>query len=245
MKKTSRITLIITITIVVLIAASIGAFFIYVGDYYKADEFALNALQSDDLVKVTYVENKYYKFEPIENTTSAFVFIPGGKVEACAYAPLMREIAKKGYLCILLEVKFNLAILDQNAPKGIQDEFKDIDTWIIGGHSLGGTVASMYLQKHPEEYSGIVLMGSYPQADISTLDINCVIMYGSNDKVLNMDKFEESKQKWPKATSVYLIEGGNHAQFGSYGNQKGDGIATITPYEQWAIAVAHMTPLLV
>ena len=245
MKKSTRIVLFASIILIVLIACAIGAFFIYVGDYYKADEIALKALESDDLVKVAHKENKYYVFEPTTASNSAFVFIPGGKVEASAYAPLMREIAKAGYISILLEVKYNLAILDQNAPKGIQEDFKDIETWVIGGHSLGGTVASMYLQKHPGEYSGIVLMGSYPEADISSLDINCVMMYGSNDKVLNIKKLEESKQKWPKATSVYVIDGGNHAQFGSYGNQKGDGTATITPYEQWAIAVAHMAPLLV
>ena len=243
MKKSTRIVLIILIPFV-LITASVGGFFIYVNDYYKADDIALSALESDDLVKVTHVDDKYYIFEPIEVSNKAFVFIPGGKVEAKAYAPLMREVAKKGFVCILLEVKFNLAIIDQNAPLGIQSDFSNIDTWIIGGHSLGGTVASMYLAKHQDEYSGIVFLGSYPQSDLSSLDIKSVVIYGTEDKVLNMEKFESSKQKWPKATNVNVIEGGNHAQFGSYGAQKGDGTATIAASEQWAIVADQLALLL-
>ena len=37
--------------------------------------------------------------------------------------------------------------------------------------------------------------------------------------------------------NIVIIEGGNHAQFGNYGKQKGDPDATISAEEQQTIAV--------
>ncbi len=245
MQKSRRVTLIAILTIVAIVAASTIAFFAYVGTYYHADESIVPAfMSSDEFVNVEYHKvAKFYSFEPKTSYDSAFVFIPGGKVEAKAYAPLMHEIAKGGVLCILLEVKFNLAILDKNAPKGIQDNFKDVNNWIIGGHSLGGTVASIYLSKNPTEYKGIVFLGSYPQADLSSFNIKCLQMYGTCDKVLKMDKYEAAKAKCPKQTREFIIEGGNHAQFGAYGAQKGDRVANISNSEQWAITAFEVLQL--
>jgi len=41
----------------------------------------------------------------------------------------------------------------------------------------------------------------------------------------------------PQDYKEVCIEGGNHAQFGSYGTQKGDGTAAIPAEEQWARTV--------
>lgn len=43
-----------------------------------------------------------------------------------------------------------------------------------------------------------------------------------------MDKLEEGRKLLPKGSKEKCIEGGNHAQFGSYGKQKGDGEARIS-----------------
>ena len=52
-------------------------------------------------------------------------------------------------------------------------------------------------------------------------------IYGSEDKVLNSEKYAETESEglWPDDFTEIIIEGGNHAQFGSYGEQKGDGRA--------------------
>ena len=47
-----------------------------------------------------------------------------------------------------------------------------------------------------------------------------------------LEKVEEGKAFAPANYFEYRIEGGNHAQFGNYGVQKGDGAAAITGPEQ-------------
>ena len=240
MKNSTKKIIIAVSVVLVVLATIIGGFFIYVGDFYKADESALNALDNNELVKIEFNKDKgYLAFIPSVEYTSAFVFIPGGKVEFTAYAPLMLKLAEDGVLCILLKVNFNLAILDQNAPKGIKEDFKEVEKWSIGGHSLGGTVATMYVSKHLDEYEGLVLMGSYPSKDLSASNLDCVVIYGSNDKVMKKDKFEKSKSYLPKITTIHEINGGNHAFFGSYGEQKGDGKATISNATQIELAANY------
>ena len=58
------------------------------------------------------------------------------------------------------------------------------------------------------------------------------IIYGSEDGVLNMVKMEEANRYLPGNSEKYIIEGGNHAQFGNYGIQDGDGNAFISSEEQ-------------
>mgnify|MGYP003473592126 FL=1 len=57
-------------------------------------------------------------------------------------------------------------------------------------------------------------------------------IFGSEDKVLNYEKYQEYKKNLPENFTEVEIKGGSHAFFGMYGFQKGDGIATITNEEQ-------------
>ena len=79
-------------------------------------------------------------FKP-ESATKGFIFYPGGKVEHSAYQPLMAACAQKGILCILVQMPFNLAVLDINAAEGIQAQYPEIETWYIGGHFHGGILS--------------------------------------------------------------------------------------------------------
>ncbi len=63
-------------------------------------------------------------------------------------------------------------------------------------------------------------------------DLAVITIYGSEDRVLNMKKLEEGEQFLPPAAVSCMIEGGNHAQFGNYGPQSGDGEAAISAAEQ-------------
>ena len=245
MKKSTKITLITISIIIAVLVVAIGGFFIYVNDDYDADSIALDALNSSDVVAVSYnFEGDFYSFEPIVGYTRALVFIPGGKVEVEAYAPLMHKIASTGILCILLKVKYNLAVFDKNAPSGIQEYYKDVDAWVIGGHSLGGVCSAYYISKHSDEYKGIVFLGSFPGEDLTELNASALLLYGSQDKVMNRDKFEKAKSKLPNDYSIIEIGGANHAQFGSYGPQAKDGIATITPMDQWLITSGYVSAFI-
>ena len=198
----------------------------YVSDYYHADDAAVAAMNSyaDVVVKQ---DGNTVAFIPDEADTG-FIFYPGGKVEHTAYAPLMRALADNGVLCVLVEMPLNLAVLDMNAADGITEVYPQIDSWYIGGHSLGGSMAASHAAKNASLYDGLVLLASYSTADLSSAGLKVISIYGSEDGVLSMEKYAENKVNLPTSLEEYIIEGGCHAGFGSYGAQDGDGAATIT-----------------
>ena len=54
---------------------------------------------------------------------------------------------------------------------------------------------------------------------------------------MDMEAFINDRSNVPANAEEFVIEGGNHAQFGSYGKQKGDGESSITGEAQIAITV--------
>ena len=49
---------------------------------------------------------------------------------------------------------------------------------------------------------------------------------------MKQEKYEDAKSRLPKSTLYTTIEGGNHSGFGLYGQQNGDGTATMSAEEQ-------------
>lgn len=238
-RRTARRVLSVIVLMVALLA---GAFLWYVGDYYHADAVAQKALLGTDDVEVTTMDDGSIAFVP-QDPRLGLVFYPGGKVEPEAYAPLLLECAEQGVLCILLQPAFNLAILDTDAADGVTGQFPEVDEWYLGGHSLGGVVASGYLADHLDEYEGVVLLAAYPMDDLSDTSEQVLCIVGTNDGVLNDERYEAARDQLPKDAREVVIDGGNHAQFGSYGEQDGDGEATVSPEEQWeqtAEAIAEL-----
>lgn len=216
----------VSATIVILFAVLLGCA-AYVGDYYHAEEIALEAISNPaEGIEVSERDGQIF-FMP-ENAKAGFIFYPGGKVQVEAYAPLMEACAENDILCVLVEMPANLAVLDMNAADGIQEQFPEITKWYIGGHSLGGSMAASYLEKNAEDYQGLILLASYSTADLSGTALDVLSIYGTNDKVLNMEKYQENLINLPADYEEMIIEGGSHAYFGSYGKQEGDGEAEIT-----------------
>ena len=232
----------ITTSVLLALAIIIGACSIYLSNYYSADNEAIGAFLPQG---TTWTEdpNGRIIFEP-KGATKGFIFYPGGKVEYTAYIPLMKACAEEGILCVLVEMPFNLAVLDINAADGIQKEYPEIEEWYIGGHSLGGSMAASYLANHIEDYEGLILLGSYSTADISDTDINVLSVFGSEDKVMNRDKYEDNKSNLPSDFTEFVIDGGCHAYFGMYGPQDGDGTATITNEEQISLTVKSIVKVM-
>lgn len=241
MKKTTfwKKTLLILLVLFAFLV-TVGA--IYVNDYYRPTEQALAALETDTKVTVSYLEDGTLVFRPTEVVyTKGFIFYPGGKVAYESYAPLMRALAEQGILCVLPEMPCNLAVLDMDAAEGIPEQFPEITEWYLGGHSLGGSMAAGYAAEHVTEYEGLILLASYSTADIAGSGLEVLSVYGSEDKVLNPEKYEEYRNNLPADTVERIIDGGCHAFFGSYGAQEGDGTPTITDQEQRHIAVEMIT----
>ena len=240
MNKKKKTLLITSVVVFLLVATCI----IYINDYYHADDMAMDCVENPtEGIKVTENVDERIVFEP-ENATVGFVFYPGGKVEYEAYAPLMEKLAEQGVLCVLLHMPANLAVLDVNAADGIQEEFPNITEWYIGGHSLGGSMAASYLGEHAEEYEGLILIASYSTADLKGTDLNVLSIYGEYDQVLNVEKYRDNKDNLPEDYKEMIIEGGNHAYFGSYGEQDGDGKANISNAEQIEFAANEIEKML-
>ena len=211
------------------------AVFWYLNDGYEAlPQVAELALTSDEMVTVEQIEGAVV-FMPKE-AEAGLIFYPGGKVDHEAYALLMNVLANEGMVCILLEVPFDLAVFDMNAAEDYRYLYPEIEDWYVGGHSLGGAMAASYLEKYVEEYKGLILCASYSTVNYSETDLKVISMYGSNDEVLNIEKYEECKKNLPEDFAELVIEGGNHAFFGTYGLQEGDGTATIENGSQIGIA---------
>lgn len=229
-KKKRRIGHLIPMVLAVLVIAVIVFGVVYINDYYRADSEAISAFAEGSNITVSTLSDDTMVFMP-DTPVAGLVFYPGGKVEYNAYAPLMQRLAENGIACFLVKMPANLAVLDVNAADGIPEQFPEIQDWYIGGHSLGGSMASSYVAKK-ETYKGVVLLASYSTIDISATSLDVISIYGSEDGVLDMEKYEQNKVNLPADFTELKIEGGNHAFFGMYGAQDGDGLATITNVEQ-------------
>ena len=240
--KQKKKIFIIVASIVLIMAILIGMCAMYLGDYYKADSESIDAfLPQDSTCEKESGGNIVFESD---GATTGLIFYPGGKVEHSAYIPLMQACAEKGILCIVVEMPFHLAVFDINAANGIQEKYPQIEHWYMGGHSLGGSMAASYLAKHPDEYEGLILLGSYSTADLSDNELEVLSIYGSEDQVLNREKYNDNISNLPKEFTEIVIEGGCHAYFGMYGAQDGDGTPSISNSQQILQTAAYIAQMI-
>ncbi len=223
-----RIALAVLLTVVLICAA---AFAVYVSIYYHGEPAAVQAMASGDTVSVYELRDGVTVFAP-EDPLAGFIFYPGGKVEHTAYAPLLRACAERGMLCVLIRMPCTLAVFNVNGADGIREQFPDIERWYIGGHSLGGAMAASYAAGHSDELDGLVLLAAYSTQDLTGSGLAVLSVYGSEDGVLDMGKYEQYRSNLPAGASEVVIDGGCHAGFGRYGTQDGDGTPAISSDEQ-------------
>ncbi len=213
-----------------------GAFVIYTGHYYHAGPAAQAALASDADVSVTRTDYGWLFDGP--SGEDALIFYPGAKVEAAAYAPLLHRLAQGGLDVCLVEMPFRLAFFGMNRAGAVMERY-DYTRWYIGGHSLGGAMAAEYAAGHGGALDGLILCAAYPTKALEAPMLECSV-YGSEDGVLNMEKVASGRAYAPPDTRELVIAGGNHAQFGDYGPQAGDGEAALSAEEQQRRAAAFI-----
>lgn len=197
-------------------------------------EPATNALKSDAQVTIETKTN-YIAFKPNSGSvTTGFVFYPGGLVDERAYAPLCRTLAASGFFVAIVPMPLNLAVFAPDKGKTVLDENKTISRWVIGGHSLGGAMAARFVYTDSALFRGLVLYASYPDVsnDLSKRSISVLSISASLDGLATPEKINDNKKYLPSSTQYIVLEGGNHAQFGSYGKQNGDKEATMPADEQ-------------
>ena len=176
-------------------------------------------------------------------SNTGFIFYPGGLVDPHAYSELAAMFANSGtgHHVIITKMPANLAVMDSKAAVKITEEFPG-ESWVIGGHSLGGAMACSMLKKESESFVGLILMAAYPAGsiDLSQWKGAVLSITASNDEVLDWGKFEEAKTNLPVQVQFYEIAGGTHGGFGSYGEQEGDGEAEISRAAQHLLIIEQI-----
>jgi pimeloyl-ACP methyl ester carboxylesterase len=203
-----------------------GAGFIwYVNDYYRATPAAKQLMQD---VRVS-VSGRFTTIQAPNPNDTAIIFYPGGKVEAEAYLPLLFALSDRGFTCVLVDMPFNLAVFDVSAADRIYNKLLPAEHIYLMGHSLGGAMASSHFADS-SQYAGLILLGAYIYGDVDPE--KALTIYGTEDIMLDKTKVI--------GPNVVVLDGANHAQFGDYGAQKGDGIATMSKENQLKLTVNYI-----
>jgi hypothetical protein len=226
-----RFKIIIGVLLVVIFV--FGGFVVWAETPPTPMDEAFDALESDSAVEVSVGD--WLVFEPVSLSKNVgFIIYPGGRVDFRSYAPIAHRIAERGYFVVIVRMPLNLAVFGVNKANEVIDSCSMISSWVVGGHSLGGSMAAQFAYENPSKVNGLVLWAAYPASgtDLSNYDLLVSTIYGSNDGLVSSSQIDDSLKLLPASTIKVNINGGNHAQFGWYGEQSGDNLASITREEQ-------------
>ena len=203
----------------------------YGNDYYRADSKAIESFMQDINIIEETLDDGSIACIP-EAPTAGIIFYPGHKVEHTAYVPLMRTLADNGILSVTVKMPFNVPSLKRSAAEEIKAQFPEISNWYLAGHAEGGTAAAYHIEENSEGYDGLILLASYSTKDISKTGLKVATIFGSGDKIMDRNAYDENKTNLPEGFAAYVIQGANHSGFGMYGLEEGDDAATITNTRQ-------------
>lgn len=205
----------------------IVAFLVWTQLVMPADRAAAQAVFDNPAVTVTDTDVSVVITPAEGRSIAGLVFIPGARVDPYAYlATLAPTVEATGMTVVITKPVLNLALFDQRPLDTFTATAPDVAAWFVGGHSLGGVRACMHTADN--DVSGLMLFGSYCASPVDD-DLPVLSISGSEDGLSTPAKIDESADLLPADTTFVRIEGANHASFGAYGAQPGDGTATLTP----------------
>lgn len=184
---------------------------------------------TDEGVSITSTDHSIVMTPTGDATGDGLVFIPGAKVDPYAYMKKLSGIVADGTTVVITKPTLNLAFFDTRPLSTFTADAPDVSTWYVGGHSLGGVRACM-LADDPD-VSGVILFGSYCANDLSQTSLAVLSLGGQNDGLSTPAKIADAAPMLPADATFVEIAGANHASFGDYGVQPGDGEATATSDE--------------
>lgn len=235
----------ILLVLLVILVVAAAAFTIWAYTPLGPMPEALAAMESGNGINVQ--TSPWLSFTPAGTLpTTGFIIYPGGRVDYRSYAPTARAIAEQGYLAVIVPMPFNLAVFGSGRASDVMQAHPEITRWAIGGHSLGGAMSAKYAYDNPDAVAGLGLWAAYPAGNNSLADrgLEVASISATNDGLATPDKIQASVPLLPASTQWLPIEGGNHAGFGYYGPQNGDGEATISREDQQAQTVAATVQML-
>ena len=169
------------------------------------------------------------------------IFYPGGMVEPRAYLPLAHALAQRDYPVVIVKLPYRSALLEEQ-ERSVHDYVRAtindsiLERWVVGGHSRGGALAARFVHQYPDVADALLLLGTtHPKAATYSLADHTTPVtkiYATLDGIAKMEAVLSNRSLLPPTATFIPIEGGNHSQFGYYGNQLGDHRASISRAEQ-------------
>lgn len=194
----------------------------------------------------------YFGFEPQSAVSRrGLIIYPGAFVDPRSYAPIARHFADQGYYTAVVTPPFNFGFLGTHFGTYVKNYWSDeVDDWVVAGHSLGGTVAALWVKNNlapSDRIAALVLLAAYPDSgtNLSGATLPVTSIWGTLDGLTTVEDIDDSKSLLPAHTSYVAIEGGNHTQF-YYSDtlQNNDNPATIARDQQQVIIEAEIQALL-
>jgi pimeloyl-ACP methyl ester carboxylesterase len=231
LKRTWRYLLLGVLSLLILVSAG---FVLWAANPSEPEEQALNRLISDQDILVQQQEG-WLMFSPSESVSqTGLIFYPGARVDYRAYAPHASAIAEAGFTVVIIRMPLNFAFFGVNQASEVIAAYPEITRWAIGGHSLGGAMAAQFASDNLNLVDGLVLWASYPAGNnnLSETGLPVISVFASNDGLASIEEINASRDNLPLESTFIEIQGGNHAGFGWYGTQNGDGVSLISKLDQ-------------
>ena len=204
------------------IALVLGAGVVWWLTPFAATDRALAALESGDAVVITS-STSHISMRPSDPQADVgVIFQPGARVDARAYAQILRPIAEAGNHVVIVKQPLGIAFLATGFAPDWAADHPDIRRWVVAGHSLGGVVAADNAAA-ANAIDDLVLWASFPASDVSNEGFEAVSVFGTEDGLTTTDRIDESIGDLPAGTEYVAVDGAVHSHFGDYGTQPGDG----------------------
>ena len=216
--------------LVALVVAG-GAAYFAAGMGPEAD--AVAAVEADPNVSVDRTPvGTAVRDGPVTASTVGLVYYPGGRVSHESYVPTAAEIVSasdRDVLVVVVDMPLNLAVLAPDRADRVRERYPEAGGWAVGGHSLGGAMACRHAAGNAEAYDALVLHAAYCDRDVSETGLDVLSVRGGADGVIDVERERASRSNLPADARVVELDGVNHAGFGAYGPQPGDGPASLSP----------------
>ncbi|MWV60535.1 alpha/beta hydrolase [Rathayibacter sp. VKM Ac-2754] len=217
-----------------LLAVAVLGFLTWSSIVMGPDEEALAGVRTDAGVSVERTPSAIVMTPTAASSSSdlagtGLVFVPGAKVDAQSYEATLAPLVDEGATVVITRPILNLAFFDLRSLESFTQQADGVDRWLVGGHSLGGVKACQWAED--PEVAGLVLFGSYCANDLSESGLPVLSVSGSEDGLSTPAKVDAARDQLPADADLVEIDGANHADFGWYGPQPGDGTATISHEE--------------
>ena len=209
-----------------LLVAIVG-FLVYFHIVFVAERDKTLEVYRDESVEVTLVDGSVVMTPAEETATSGILYFPGARVDPFSYLYPLSDVAASGTAVVVMDPLMNMALFDQRSLDELVAVAPEITSWTLAGHSLGGVRACM-LADDPR-VTHLVLFASFCANDLSAADLDVLLVQGDRDGLIDTNAVKESLRLLPPGRfEERVIEGANHASFGTYGVQPGDGVSTLS-----------------